>query len=176
LSLQLCIDVFDKLTCIYSHISPYLKSLKSVSKVLSYDFSNEWDRNFLAGTLPFVNIALISNSVNTIEENKELIHFASSFGPDVVLVTSGQQGALLYLGNQFYYQAILPVENLVDTLGAGDAFAARFMTDYLDGLSVPIAMKNAAKSSAETCTYNGAFGHGAPLYIIKQDSKTGKKE
>lgn len=154
-------------TSIYSYIAPFLKKIKSVSRVLSYDFSNEWDRTILAATLPLVNIALISNSVENIDENKELIHYASSFGPEVILVTSGLQGALLYTGNRFYYQATLPLKNVVDTLGAGDAFAARFMTDYLDGLSVPVALKNAAISAAQTCSYYGAFGHGAPLCIIK---------
>ncbi len=56
------------------------------------------------------------------------------------------------------------MEKVVDTLGAGDAFAARFMVDNLGGFSVQVALQNAAKSAAETCMYYGAFGHGAPLY------------
>jgi sugar/nucleoside kinase (ribokinase family) len=32
------------------------------------------------------------------------------------------------------------VEKVVDTLGAGDAFAARFMVDYLGGISVQDAL------------------------------------
>ena len=151
-------------TSVYSFISPYLKQLRSVSKVLSYDFSREWDRKLLAETLPFVSIALISNQVKDIDENQELINYASSFGPDIVLVTSGEQGALLYYGSQFFYQPILSVEKVVDTLGAGDAFAARFMVDYLDGISVQDALQNAAKLAVETCMVYGAFGHGAPLY------------
>ena len=151
-------------TSVYSFINPYLRQLKSAAKVLSYDFSREWDRDSLAETLPFVDIALISNPVVNIDENKELINYAFSFGPDMVLVTSGDQGALLYDGSRYYHQQVLPVEKVVDTLGAGDAFAARFMVDYLGGFSVQVALQNAAKSAAETCTYYGAFGHGAPLY------------
>ncbi|MDO9545654.1 MAG: PfkB family carbohydrate kinase [Pelolinea sp.] len=151
-------------TSVYSFISPYLKQLKSESKVLSYDFSQEWDRDSLAETLPFVDIALISNTVDNIEENKELINYASSFGPVIVLVTSGEHGALLYDGSQFYHQPIYPVEKVIDTLGAGDAFASRFMVDYLSGFSVRVALQNAAISAAKTCMYYGAFGHGVSLY------------
>lgn len=159
------ISTFDLThTSVYSFISPYLKQLKSVSKVLSYDFSQEWNRDSLAETLPYIDIALISNPVKKIGENRELIDYASSFGPGIVLITSGEQGALLYDGRQFYHQKILPLDEVVDTLGAGDAFAAQFMVNYLGGLPVQEALQNAAKSAAETCLYYGAFGHGAPLY------------
>jgi fructoselysine 6-kinase len=159
------ISTFDLVhTSVYSFITPYLKQLRSVSKTLSFDFSQEWDHNSLAETLPFIDIALISNPVNNIDENNELINFASSFGSDIVLVTSGEQGALLYDGRQFYHQEILPVSEVVDTLGAGDAFAASFMVNYLGGLSIQGALQKAAISAAETCKYYGAFGHGAPLF------------
>jgi fructoselysine 6-kinase len=158
------ISSFDLVhTSVYSFISPFLSRLKSISKTLSFDFSQEWDRKTLAETLPFVDIALISNPVQDMDQNKELAVYASSFGPDIILVTSGEKGALLYDGSQFYHQPILPVEKVVDTLGAGDAFATRFMVDYMDGLSVQIALQNAAKFAAESCMVYGAFGHGAPL-------------
>jgi fructoselysine 6-kinase len=159
------ISTFDLVhTSVYSFISPYLKKIKTISKALSYDFSREWDHDSLAETLPYVDIALISNPVNNIDENRDLINFASSFGTDIVLVTSGEQGALLYDGSRFYHQEVLPIDEVVDTLGAGDAFAACFMVNYLGGFSVQEALQRAAKSAAETCMYYGAFGHGAPLY------------
>jgi len=151
-------------TSVYSFLTPYLEQLRSVSKVLSYDFSSEWDRQSLAETLPFINIALISNPVMNIDENRELINFAYTFGPEVVIVTSGEQGALLFDGSQFFYQNIHPVAKVVDTLGAGDAFAACFMVNYLGGISIQEALQKAALTAAETCKYYGAFGHGAPLY------------
>ncbi len=160
------ISTFDLVhTSIYSFVTPYLKQLRAASKVLSYDFSSEWDQHSLAETLPFINIALLSNKVMKIEENKELINYACSFGPDLVLVTSGEQGALVFDGRQYFYQEIHSVGEIVDTLGAGDAFAASFMVNYLGGISLENALQKAAKYAAETCEYYGAFGHGAPLYI-----------
>lgn len=162
------ISSFDLVhTSVYSFITPYLKQLRTASKVLSYDFSSEWDKNILADTLPFINIALLSNKVLEIEENEELIDLAFTYGPDIVLVTSGEQGALLFDGRQYFQQEIFPLDEIVDTLGAGDAFAASFMVNYLDGMPIPEALKIAARYAAETCKYFGAFGHGAPLYKEK---------
>ena len=159
------ISTFDLVhTSVYSFITPYLQQLGSVSKVLSFDFSSEWNKDSLAETLPFVDIALISNPVMNIDENKELINFAYAFGPDIVLVTSGEQGALLFDGKQYFHQEIQPMGEVVDTLGAGDAFAACFMVNYLGGISIQEALQKAAISAAETCMYYGAFGHGASLY------------
>jgi len=160
------ISTFDLVhTSIYSFISPYLEQLRSAAKTLSFDFSSEWDRQSLAETLPLIDIALISNPVMNIDENKELINFAFTFGPDIVLVTSGEQGALLFDGSQYFYQKIQTVSEIVDTLGAGDAFAASFMVNYLSGISIQEALQKAAISAAETCKYYGAFGHGAPIYM-----------
>jgi len=110
-----------------------------------------------------VDIALISNTDENIENIKEIIYYASSFGPEIVLVTRGEQGAILYDGNKFYHQPIVPIKKIVDTLGAGDAFLASFMVDYLSEISLEIALENAAKSAAKTCSFYGAFGHGAEL-------------
>jgi fructoselysine 6-kinase len=159
------ISTFDLIhSSVYSFLTPFIQKIRSAAKRVSFDFSREWDRESLAEMLPYVDIALISNPVRNIDENKELINYAAAFGPDIVLITSGEAGALLYDGKSYYHQPIIPLEKVVDTLGAGDAFAARFMVDYLNGISIENALQNAAKSAAATCMIYGAFGHGAPLY------------
>ena len=162
------ISTFDLMhTSIYSFISPFLKKLRSTSKKISFDFSQEWNRKSQADTLPFVDIALISATNESMEYNQELMHYAYSYGPEIVLITMGDQGAILFDGNRIYQQQIIPIEDVKDTLGAGDAFAARFLVDYLSGKSIEISLENAAKSAAETCSHHGAFGHGAPIWIKK---------
>jgi fructoselysine 6-kinase len=81
------------------------------------------------------------------------------------LITSGEEGAVFFDGSDLFKQAINKIAGVVDTLGAGDAFAARFMVDYLNGVSASEALDNAAVAAAQACMYFGAFGHGAPIYL-----------
>jgi len=154
-------------TSVYSHVDAQLKKLKDASQTLSYDFSQEWSRNLLENILPLVDIALLSNPVRDIGENEELIRWAFNFGPDIVIVTSGDKGVLLLNKERLYFQPVIKVENMVDSLGAGDAFAARFMVHYLSGSPIQEALQDAACFAAEKCQYHGAFGHGTPLFRMK---------
>jgi fructoselysine 6-kinase len=89
-------------------------------------------------------------------------------GPDLVLVTQGRDGAMVYNRSRFYHQGIVDTQ-VVDTLGAGDAFAARFLVEHLGGTPLAAAMQAAAESAAETCGYYGAFGHGVPIQADKPE-------
>jgi fructoselysine 6-kinase len=90
------------------------------------------------------------------------MRWVQSRGPEVVVVTRGEQDALAYDGQRVYQQEVIETD-VVDTLGAGDAFAARFLVEYLDGTPIADGLGAAAESAAETCGHYGAFGHGVPL-------------
>ena len=156
-------------TSVYSHINQYLKKLKSVSNCLSYDFSQEWDRFSLAETLPLVDIAFLSNPLENVNENRELMVWAASLGPRMIIITGGEKGALLYDGTQFYHQPVVKMKNIIDTLGAGDAFAACFMVDLIEGIDICVSLANAAEAAAEACTYYGAFGRGVDIMIKNKE-------
>ena len=47
-------------TSIYSHIESELPKLNAASSYLSFDFSEDWSREYLAQILPWVNIAILS--------------------------------------------------------------------------------------------------------------------
>jgi len=149
-------------TSIYSHIERYLPRLSEAARCLSFDFSQEWDDKYLAATLPWVDIALLSFPKCSAMEIRELVRWVHALGPACVLVTQGQQGAAAYDGRRVVRQDIVETE-VVDTLGAGDAFAARFLVEYLSGVPIEAALEAAAKSAAETCGYYGAFGYGVSL-------------
>lgn len=150
-------------TSIYSFIEPFLEKLSKASQKLSFDFSQDWDDDYLQKILPHVDIAILSSKTKRLDSNKDLMEWASSIGPEIVIMTAGEAGALVYNQQTFFKQAIIEVDNVVDTLGAGDAFAAQFMVDYLSGISISEALINAANFSAKTCTHFGAFGHGKQL-------------
>ena len=147
---------------IYSHLGNQLSSLSRASNRLSFDFSDLRDWAYLKTALPLIDIAFLSSPAGKPSQTVDLARWAQAQGPSVVVATQGKEGALAYDGKALVRQAIMPT-TVLDTLGAGDAFAARFLVEHLSGASLEQAMAAAAMSAAETCTYLGAFGHGVPF-------------
>jgi fructoselysine 6-kinase len=146
-------------TSIYSHIERDLEKLSEAARHLSFDFSDGWNRDYLSDRLPWVNVAVISYPDRSETETEDLLRWIQAQGPACVLVTQGKAGAAAYDGQRVYRQSIVETE-VLDTLGAGDAFAARFLVEHLSGAPIKAALEAAAESAAETCGYYGAFGHG----------------
>ncbi len=55
---------------------------------------------------------------------------------DVLVVTLGKRGSKAIVGGKTYYEPAFEVEKVVDTTGAGDAFAAGFLYGYLKGYPI----------------------------------------
>lgn len=149
-------------TSIYSHIEHDIEKLKRASKNLSFDFSDNWERDYLSRILPWVDIALLSYPDQSPSETESLMTWIHEQGPRLVLVTQGARGATLYDGKDFHRQGTIEA-SVVDTLGAGDAFAACFLVEHLSNIPPQAALKRAAQAAAHTCSYYGAFGHGRPI-------------
>lgn len=66
-----------------------------------------------------------------------------------VVVTLGSMGAA-YVGGSERTQVTAPRVDVVDTTGAGDAFAAGFLSRWIDGVA-PDAALESGRAAAETC-------------------------
>ena len=150
-------------TSLYSFIEPYMMELQKTSPKLSFDFTSHWDQDYLQQFAQYVDIALLSSHTAKLDDNRELLAWIASQGPEIVIITGGNQGALVYHEGQYYTQPVVPAARVVDTLGAGDAFAARFLVEYLHHKPLLMALQLAAESAAKTCEYHGAFGYGTPM-------------
>jgi fructoselysine 6-kinase len=144
-------------TSTYSHLENCLADLKKASHCLSFDFSDRMDPKYIQSVLPYLDLALLSRP--DFPDKEQWMRDIFALGPQLVLVTCGAKGAWVYDGNALFHQEIIPV-NVVDTLGAGDAFAARLLVDVISGTPLQKSMQLAAKSAAENCLHYGAFGHG----------------
>ncbi len=102
----------------------------------------------------------------TLFEVERLMRRVHGLGPGLVVVTRGGMGASAYNGGQLIHQPVAEAR-VVDTLGAGDAFAARLLCGHVEGAALEESMARAAESATETCGYYGAWGHGAPLWDLK---------
>ncbi|MDX3910872.1 MAG: adenosine kinase [Sphingobium sp.] len=74
----------------------------------------------------------------------------------VLVCTCGENGAIAIVDGVRSETPAAVVERIVDTTGAGDLFAAGFLTGYVDGLSVEDSLKLGAIAAAEVISHYGA--------------------
>lgn len=81
----------------------------------------------------------------------------SDFPCHSVVVTQGSRGATAY-GRDFevFHEEALPVD-VVDTVGAGDAFAAAYLSEWLRTHDLQKALAAGNKNGARTASHAGAF-------------------
>jgi len=134
----------------------YLSHFSRVAGLMvSVDYGERSHPEFIACTLPFVDLAFFSMNEDQRSEAEELAHSKFSQGPCLVVVTLGSGGSLAYNGD-LYYQPAIPVR-VVDTLGAGDSYIGTFLAYWLKGAEIPVCMQNASAAAAETCTHFGGW-------------------
>lgn len=101
--------------------------------------------NALAAGADWVFPGLVEGQLLTgLQTPEEIAQFYRQQGASLVVVKLGPDGA--YLDDAQAGTAYVPgcpVEKVVDTVGAGDAFAVGVISGLLDGLSVPDAVRRA---------------------------------
>ncbi len=86
----------------------------------------------------------------------------------IVIVTLGKDGSFAYMAeNQTAYTQASIGDKVVSTVGAGDSFAAAWLTTYLNGEDVPACMKKAAEVSGFVVAHTEAV----PKYKRKGKSE-----
>ena len=74
--------------------------------------------------------------------------FFKNYGKKIVM-TSGAEGAYFFYNDDVSHQPSKKIENVIDTTGAGDNFAAGFLDFYLSGKSVDEALINGNTRAVE---------------------------
>ncbi|PKB13959.1 sugar/nucleoside kinase (ribokinase family) [Novosphingobium kunmingense] len=74
----------------------------------------------------------------------------------VLVVTRGPEGAVAVAGADTAEVSAEPIERVVDTTGAGDLFAAGFLSGYVRGRSLAECLKLGAICAAEIISHYGA--------------------
>lgn len=149
-------------TSIHSLIDKEIPALALRTR-LSMDFSSDGFTHVnVAQLAPFLSFAFFSAGARGEDEVRSFAHYAKSCGACTVVFTMGMRGAYILEQDQEYRQVAFPVE-VVDTLGAGDAFIAAFLVRYLDSKGdAAAAAEYAARFAATCCGHYGAFGHPYP--------------
>ncbi|MDR1491849.1 MAG: carbohydrate kinase [Planctomycetaceae bacterium] len=74
----------------------------------------------------------------------------------LLMLTLGEQGSVLITANEISECHSVPV-NVIDTVGAGDAFAAATLIGFLDGKTLDKINQNASDYAAYICTQPGGM-------------------
>ncbi|WP_077845743.1 PfkB family carbohydrate kinase [Clostridium puniceum] len=103
-------------------------------------WTKEEAKSYIEKILPDVNVILIGDEEieillgeTTIEAAIETFH---GYGIEKVVVKKGAKGALGSDGKNVYEVEAIKPKALVDTVGAGDGFAAGFLTELVKGKSL----------------------------------------
>jgi len=143
-------------TTILGGTIPYLRDLKQGSARLSFDYGDCHTEAILAETLNYVDIAFFSAGPSSTEGITDLVDRVHGSGPEVVIVTRGPSGSLAYDGHRTYHCSATQVQ-VVDTLGAGDAFIGGFLASHLRSLGLQACLEEASRLAASACTHYGAW-------------------
>lgn len=123
------------------------KSLKAANVLkLNYD------------ELKLINDLLIKKEFDIVSLAKEI---SSKYKVDLICVTMGEDGAIL-VRDEHVDKYKVSVNDIIDTVGAGDAYAAVLCLGYLNAWDISKINKLACSFAAETTMVNGA--------LLKNDS------
>jgi len=145
----------------FSYLELELPRIRSHAEDVSFDFSTGRDQGYLAAICPLVTTAFFSGADMDDDETQTFIRHAHLLGAPTVCVTQGERGAVFSDGASLHRQGIVNAD-VVDTMGAGDAFIAGFLTAKIQGADIDGSLLHGAKSAAAACEWPGAFGYPHP--------------
>lgn len=85
----------------------------------------------------------------------KITEFQKTYHNHTIIVTRGGEGAMVWHDYNFYEHPGFKVE-VVDTVGAGDAFLATFIAGLIDEQPIPQVLENACAIGAFVTTHRGA--------------------
>jgi len=85
-------------------------------------------------------------------------------GLDLLVVTEGARGALLVTFTEVIHEAPPAVSDIVDTVGAGDAFSAVLVVGLLEDWPLQLTLRRALHFAADIVTQRGATNNDPALY------------
>lgn len=106
----------------------------------------------------------LRGKVSSVAETEvQAAQLRAEFDIEWLILTRGADGAA-YIGEEIYRGKPPAVTQLVDTIGAGDAFSAVTILGLLQGWAMPLTLTRALEFAARICTQRGATLPDRALY------------
>ena len=158
----------------FSSLDPLLEAKRNGAKIV-LDGSSKYDDPSRVKILYTLADGLFINETDYARlkahsdgEPKDII---LNNGGEFVVVTKGSAGSILYLKDRTV--SMEPVKDLevLDSTGAGDAFAGCFLACLMKGMTYEEALATATVNGAYACTVFGGLGGVASLQELKDFAK-----
>ncbi|MBM7464123.1 PfkB family carbohydrate kinase [Microbacterium dextranolyticum] len=145
-------------TSVYSALDGELARLAENGARISYDYSDDVPVNVVRRTAAHVDIGFFSGGTLSDTQIEDLAKLALGSGMGCAVVTQGSRGAHAFTPGVRNEVGVRAVE-VVDALGAGDAFITGFLAARASGADIAACLETAATAGALACTLRGAFGY-----------------
>ncbi len=110
--------------------------------------------------LQIINKITGNESTDLIKSSEQLL---KKYSFDLLCITVGDDGSYIFDENKFYHTKHR-TENVVDTVGAGDAFSAILCIGYIKKMPVEKINELASIFAAKICTIEGALPNDDSIY------------
>jgi fructoselysine 6-kinase len=137
-------------------LADWAPALREAGTRLSCDLGVEMEAGTLSRVGPHLDVAFFSTSAAGDVPADELLREALACGVALAVVTLGAEGSIAAGCQGRWRSPAVPVDDVVDTLGAGDAFIAAFVAALLAvEVDVDAALAAGAAAGAQACTRRG---------------------
>jgi len=120
------------------------------------DFLEHPDFELLERHIANIDIGFFGLTSDQVPIVDRLAQLARQFDK-LFVITLAARGSLAFHGTQEFDCPAQPVDQVIDTTGAGDAYAAGFLSAHCQGASVQESMYRGASIAAKTVGRAGAF-------------------
>ncbi len=99
---------------------------------------------------------IVGKKKEEIDFKKYLPEIFGEFAGKILVITDGKNGSYAYFEGRVYHQKAEKVKRVIDTTGAGDAFTAGFIGEFLKSNDIEKAMKAGSRYAAKILGRLGA--------------------
>ncbi len=166
------LQTFDLIhTTLDGMVDAYIPGWRAHGRKISYDFSHRFLPEQLK-LLSDVNVAFFSSQHYSRDETIAQMETYYSRGAELVVMTRGEKGSIAFDGTSIYEHPVSFIDKVVDTLGAGDAFQAGFMTALMRGDGIDQALHLGSETARKVILSYGGFGHGRLVESFTTDRRS----
>lgn len=154
------VDFIRTRDCIHTDLSwdvvQWLPEMRRNGTQIYFDFSKRAANPLVPEICKHIDYGIFSFEEET-GEVLDILRDGCRAGAKILIATFGEKGSVCYDGTEYYRQACIPASKTVNTVGAGDAYGAGFMSGIFEGKSIPECMRLGAEKASEIVSIFGPY-------------------